>query len=255
MRVTEEQNLHVTYQGASSRDRGYALKRVKDVYRVLQKVDYWSFPGQPVRLGRIELSRFTRRENGNATLVFQSSSNSSRHLTITTMTSDEGGALGHEDAMAIMKEAQKALNAPIVTNEQVGFIEDITDLAAVLYSHVAMGCELSVGPKPEVHSLKIPMTRNLHNNNGRNLRGEIEIANPKLASLLDQLRSRITPVVQCSISEKSGAFTITLSPYTTYRHYPKPGLFENSFHKPIDPMRAMGLLNQFKDELVATGHA
>ncbi|MAM84360.1 MAG: hypothetical protein CL472_06770 [Acidobacteria bacterium] len=255
MQVTEEHNLHVTYRGASARERNYALKRIKDVYRALKKVDHWSLQGAPVRLGRIELSRFTRNGNGTATLVFQSSSNASRHLTITTMASNERGLLRHEDAIQIMEEALNALSAPILTPEQISFTDDITDLAAVLYSHVAMGCELSVGPTPQCHTLEIPMSKQMTKNKGKTLHDDIMVSNPKLASLLNQLRSRITPVVQCSISEKSGAFTIILSPYTTYRHYPKPGLFENSFHKPLDPMRAMGLLNQFKAELVASGHA
>lgn len=254
MQNPEKDNLHVCINKESLAEHGYAKRRIDQVLRAIRQVEKWPVPEEIVRLGRIELSRSIISGNGTRTLVFGSSSNSSPHLTITTMGNPDNKSISRENIIAIMEDSQRALSAPMLTPEQIGFMEDVADVAAALHSHLPMGCSLSIGSRPESHELGIPESKNPHIPDAEKFEKDLKESNLKLASFLDQIRHRFTPVLQCSIAEKSGAFRITLSPFNTYRHYPKTGLFNYSFHKEIDPLRAMALVRQFENELRASGH-
>ena len=133
-------------------------------------------------------------------------------------------------------------------------IEDLIDTAALFHSHHKYGPTLRVHPRSAGHEMFVrqPIARAGEDQEAES--AATDESNEKLALLADAVRPRLPLLAHCSITEKSGAFTVRIVPASFYKHYPRPGPNDRPAHSTLDPIRAMMLVQKFESELAMSGH-
>ena len=247
-------DLRIVTTAESRTNLLYAKRRIKQVLDAALKIgDHWPPENEVVPMGRIQLARTIDLPNFNQqTIVFESNQSAAPHLRVRTKGLPIDCSNTKTMTLSVLKMAYAVLRQPEADNDITPFAEDLLDLAALYHSQDEKVVSLWIYPAAESHKLR------LHNHLKPNQsddgkKAEI-LSNEKLQKLTDLARDRLPLLAQCSIQEKGGAFYVSIDPINHWRHYPKNQRPMGNLN-PLEPLRALRLIQEFHDELIASGHS